>query len=622
MSLREPTPTRRMSAIPKPSMVPKPYQVEEMQVKIRELEGTVDKLRIALNSEQTRSKDSVQKIHQSWTKERAEWQAGCDAIQVAHRINFLKTAVEVENQKMLVLKEKDNYRIQQIARIQRDFNLVKFQIHEVQQEERNAQLEDEVERLQEALEDARYGFQEELGSFRDRCDIVEKKLARKIDETQSLLEEKSQIEKSLALIRAEHTSLLSSSTTKGSDLERANLRYDSLKSTHTELETKFSEVQQTNADLRRQLDKWRDLEHREGDELSELRKVRIELKVQVSDLESKLEEASRKAKERKEKVKSVFQEQEDALEEASELTQRLEAENEELKDRLSKAEKLVQDLKVQAEAERSRAEAALQMAKRPSGSGSTSEQRGSTSYQAEPSQDVENEVVVSPPRPKARPATSGKGRRTASKTHPASDNEVEVQESPPKITKGKGKAKVIDLVSDDGVAPSKPKPRGKKAPPKKNSSATTNNEENGDVQDVPAPVKRKGKRKTANDDNDANGTSDEDRGKSAKSKATASAKPKSAGKPKAPSRQASSRKDEEVEEKDDDGEPEAGLPKKKKRKINLFPGAQGSTFQWSALDQGGDGLNIPIDLSPVKDHDAIPPRSTSRVGSTMSWNRR
>lgn len=200
MSLREPTPTRRMSALPKPLAVPKPYQVEEMQVKIRELEGTIEKLKTALNTEQTRSKDTVQKIQQTWTKERAEWQAGCDAIQVAHRINFLKTAIEVDNQKAAVLREKDGYRIHQISRLQRDFNLVKFQLHEVEQEERHAQLEDEVERLQEALEDARSTFQEELDSFRERCEKVEKQLARKVEEAEGLLEEKSQIEACIVLI--------------------------------------------------------------------------------------------------------------------------------------------------------------------------------------------------------------------------------------------------------------------------------------------------------------------------------------------------------------------------------------------------------------------------------------
>lgn len=51
------------------------------------------------------------------------------------------------------------------------------------------------------------------------------------------------------------------------------------------------------------------------------------------------------------------------MEEAAELTKRLEAEKEEMRVCLAEAEKLVQDLKVRAEAERSRAEAALEIAK-------------------------------------------------------------------------------------------------------------------------------------------------------------------------------------------------------------------------------------------------------------------
>ena len=203
MSLREPAPSHRMSSLPVPKQVviPKPYQVEEMQVKIRELEGTIEKLKTTLTSEQarlkvelSRSKDTVQKIQQTWNKERAEWQAGCDAIQLAHRINFLKTSIEVDNQKLASFREKENCRLQQIARVQRDFNLVKFQIHESAQEERNAQLADEVERQQEALEYARSAFKEELDLSKERYEFVEKKLARKISEAENILEEKTGLE--------------------------------------------------------------------------------------------------------------------------------------------------------------------------------------------------------------------------------------------------------------------------------------------------------------------------------------------------------------------------------------------------------------------------------------------
>ena len=112
----------------------------------------------------------------------------------AYRIDFLKTSIEVDNQKLASFREKENCRLQQIARVQRDFNLVKFQIHESAQEERNAQLADEVERQQEALEYARSAFKEELDLSKERYEFVEKKLARKISEAENILEEKTGLE--------------------------------------------------------------------------------------------------------------------------------------------------------------------------------------------------------------------------------------------------------------------------------------------------------------------------------------------------------------------------------------------------------------------------------------------
>ena len=85
-------------------------------------------------------------------------------------------------------------------------------------------------------------------------------------------------------------------------------------------------------------------------------------------------------------------------------------------------------------------------------------------------------------------------------------------------------------------------------------------------------------------------------------------------------------------------------PKKKKRKINLFAGSQATTFDWDLNQvctsrphdilkgfftdyvyvypmQGGGGLDIPTDLSPVKE--SVPaPSITTRISSVMPWNRR
>ncbi|CAL1716318.1 unnamed protein product [Somion occarium] len=677
MSLRAPTPSRRISvAPPKPAVDAKPqYQVEELLVRIRGLERAVEKHKAAVVSEQARSKDAVQKIQQTWAKEREDWQAGCDAIQVAHRINFLKTTLDLEKQKGIVLQEKENSRKEQLARLQRDFNLVKFQIEESEQEDRMARMEDELEEMEEELErvsqehkqeleHAKQSFQGELDAFRTRCDRLETKLGEKLEELENALEEKAQLEKTLAGLRAEHTALLSSSTSKGSDLERANLRYESLKSTHTELETKFADAQQANADLRRQLDKWRDLENREGDELAELRKVNLELKVRVEELEKKVEDANRKSKERKEKVKVVFQEQEKALEEANGLNEQLQEEIEDAKRQLAEAEKKIQDLQVQVQAEKSRADTALEIAKRPSGSGARSSPQEPTPRLAS-EEEVEEVVASSPPlRPRAKHAAAaaskgrkpkpqniaqdvgddsdvveivqepavvqrprGRGKKVKSPTGDGSDDEVQIQDGPLKTKRSKGKNKTLEPTSEDEeLARGKTaKTRGRKSPVKKNAVADDINDEDEEIQEVPAPAKRKGKRKVGTEGDSDQEVDADDRGKPSNGKAAAKAKAgggKPASKAKVASRRASSsRKSDEKEVEEDDPDPEAEVaPKKKKRKINLFPSAQATTFNWGELSQGAGGLNIPTNLSPVKDNDAVPPRSTSRLGSAYGWN--
>ncbi|KAI0694609.1 hypothetical protein BC835DRAFT_999904 [Cytidiella melzeri] len=66
--------------------------------------------------------------------------------------------------------------------------------------------------------------------------------------------------------------------------------------------------------------------------------------------------------------------------------------------------------------------------------------------------------------------------------------------------------------------------------------------------------------------------------------------------------------------------PKEPVHKKKKRKINIgniFPSAQASTFDWGTLPQGDGSLNIPTQLSPVKEALLAP----SRAGGSGSTGR-
>jgi len=61
-------------------------------------------------------------------------------------------------------------------------------------------------------------------------------------------------------------------------------------------------------------------------------------------------------------------------------------------------------------------------------------------------------------------------------------------------------------------------------------------------------------------------------------------------------------------------------PKKKKRKLNIFPTSQPTSFPWGELPQADGGLGIPTELSPVKDDEVPPQRSMfGKMSSILSF---
>lgn len=84
--------------------------------------------------------------------------------------------------------------------------------------------------------------------------------------------------------------MLVSSNRSSADLERINLRVEGLKSSLVELQGRYNDIQVQNADLLRQLEKWRNIENREGGELETIRKRKIELEIQVKGHEERLAE--------------------------------------------------------------------------------------------------------------------------------------------------------------------------------------------------------------------------------------------------------------------------------------------------------------------------------------------
>ena len=122
----------------------------------------------------------------------------------------------------------------------------------------------------------------------------------------------------MSRLRIEHSSLKAKAESDERALERIELQLDGVKSSYAELEIKNAESERTIMDLRRQLDKWRTLENREGAEVETLRKARIELEIRIKELETEAAEADKDIEDRDaaiEKLQRKLEKYKTALEE-------------------------------------------------------------------------------------------------------------------------------------------------------------------------------------------------------------------------------------------------------------------------------------------------------------------
>lgn len=145
MSRRAPTPVR---STPSEAMAASQQShINELVQKNRTLEHTAKRLQDTLALEQSRAKDAVAHIQAQWHAERAAWREGCDTLQACHRIVQLRTALELDQERMRVLREQDAARAERIAVLQRDFRITMFQVKEGELEGRVAELEEELEEV-------------------------------------------------------------------------------------------------------------------------------------------------------------------------------------------------------------------------------------------------------------------------------------------------------------------------------------------------------------------------------------------------------------------------------------------------------------------------------------------
>lgn len=123
-------------------------QIDDLVLRNRALEQTIKNVEDQLNSEQRRAKEALTEIQEQLRREQREWREGCDALISCHRLAHLRTLSDLETVKMKVLQEQEVTRQEKDQRLQRDIQILKFQIREGELEDRIAELEDEKEDTQ------------------------------------------------------------------------------------------------------------------------------------------------------------------------------------------------------------------------------------------------------------------------------------------------------------------------------------------------------------------------------------------------------------------------------------------------------------------------------------------
>jgi hypothetical protein len=112
-------------------------QLEDLVHRNRTLDQTIKRLQQELEREQERGKDAVAAVN-------SRWRTGCDTLLACHTIAHLRTTLSLEAERLSVLKCADDARLQQVARLQRDYRLTLFQIRESELETRISELEEEL----------------------------------------------------------------------------------------------------------------------------------------------------------------------------------------------------------------------------------------------------------------------------------------------------------------------------------------------------------------------------------------------------------------------------------------------------------------------------------------------
>ncbi|EGN99261.1 hypothetical protein SERLA73DRAFT_182173 [Serpula lacrymans var. lacrymans S7.3] len=607
--LKAPTPLRTtMPSAPYDAMVnSQQAHIDDLVQKNRTLEHTIKKLKDELSLEEARAKDAIQVVQTKWKDERKEWREGCETLQACHRIAHLRTSAALDEERIIVLKERGVLREERLARLQRDYKITMFQAREADLESQVLELEDELEarRADEEYEVRVLNEQHQkaMTDLQKKYTIVATEVKDMAAELTAARKDKEDAEDRLRHLREEHADSASKSASSSSKLERITLQRDTLLTRVDELKQANDDLKRSNSELQRQVDKWQSLENRGEAELDNVRKQKIDLEIRTKDIERKVGDAEEKLqgqvaafeKERR-KVDKLRETLEAWKKEAEDQQAAAEVNEKHVEDthkQLAKANKQVERLESQLEAIRSNP--------KPSSSKASPVQRYASVDRIPSEDEVEKEVI----RSSASSNETGTKQRSKRKPSPPSRRK-HVSPALEEIQKPESRGRAA-READSDVEIIEPSTKSKNKQPV--SSVET--------EDTAAKRKRGRPKKVAAEDDQEDKTNKQ-RGKKATPEVGRGDPPE-----KGKSKRITSggvKALPTVQEEDDSAKEEDSVPKKKKRKINIFPAAQPPAFSWNQMAQGDSGLNIPTELSPVKDTDTVP-RRFGRVSAGSSFSR-
>ncbi|KAF9468083.1 hypothetical protein BDZ94DRAFT_1318186 [Collybia nuda] len=621
-------------------------QINDLVQRNRTLEHKVKKLSEQLTIEESRAKKAVADIRDEWKLKELEWREGCDTLQACYNIVLLRNNLELEKERMVVLKEMEVIRKERIKTLQRDFRITMFRAKEAELESRITELEEEQEMASGVHEENAIMLKESQESHTVQLRDKDKKL-------EVVEGEKADLEERLATLRAEHAHLQASTGASSSKLERTILQLEGAQTRIADLERTNNEIKRTGGDLQRQLKKWETLEKKGDTELESLRKRRIELEVQNKELQERLDRMVSEDGNVLEKEKRKVEKYKEVLEQWKAKVEELQETEEDSSKQLNKAQKQIERLKAQLESERARIRPPSPEKRRAHPRADNSEDEVATEIgNAEHSPPPKTKPPIAKIKLKSAQGTSldvGKDRESGSEAGPSGAQSRDVNDHPKASRTKKTTVKTADGDLEEMIPQHKAKAKEKSSRPEevprteqlsrdkgKGKAKAMGPDENVQIIEPKGPLpKTRPKRKTPPDVGNSDieivvnqpipNKTQRIAGKPASVARGTTTKPKR-GRP--PSR-ANSLHPEQGEESGASGTEKDVVPKKKKRKINIFPTNNAEPPGINFMPQGDNSLNIPTVLSPVKESEGIPTRSTSgsvigNIGSMLinSFSRR